>query len=368
MLKQMFASLIIATGIVTTSLASPSVAADALFQKPWEDIVAQAKQEGEVVWYVWFFQPRFRELAKGFTEKYGIKVTIPDGTQDGNQSKFLAERDRSEGDIDVIAIGGDQLPKFDPSVYFAGPLNILPGIAKLRTEINGGYTKGYGVAFWGNQTGFAYDPTQVDEAKLPQTFEELTNYLKENQLSFAFNDARGGGAGNAFLQAVVRNTVKPDDITAGSFQPAWDWFKANKENYGFTSSNADSLTRLNGGEFQIVSAWQDHLAGLQQKGEVDKRMKFYIPKFGMPGGGNVVGIAANAKHKAASLLFIDWLTSAETQGQLAKQMGSAPVNSDTPVPEGGLTPEQRANGTEWLPVKSGDAIKAQFLEKVVLGQ
>ncbi|PDS76134.1 ABC transporter substrate-binding protein [Rhizobium sp. L43] len=354
--------------IAAAAFATPAAAADDLLKKPWDDIVAQAKQEGEVVWYNWFLQPRFRELSKGFEEKYGIKVTIPDGTSDGNQNKFLAELDRAEGDIDVMSLGGDQLPKFDVTAYFLGPLDILPGYSKLRTQINGGDGKRYAVAFWGNQTGLAYDPTQVDEAKLPQTFDDLTKWIKENPQAFAFNDTRGGGAGKAFLQTVVRSTVKPEDIAAGNFQAAWDWFAANKPNYGFTSSNADSLTRLNGGEFQIVSAWEDHLAGLQQKGEIDKRMKFYIPKFGMPGGGNVVGIAANAKHKAASLLFVDWLTSAETQTMLAKEMGSAPVNSDAVKIAGGVPAEQRAYAVDWFPVKQADAITAQFLEKVVMGQ
>ncbi|WP_164517731.1 extracellular solute-binding protein [Rhizobium sp. CIAT894] len=354
--------------IAAAAFATPATAADDLLKKPWNDIVAQAKQEGEIVWYNWFLQPRFRELSKGFEEKYGIKVTIPDGTSDGNQNKFLAERDRPEGDIDVMSLGGDQLPKFDVTAYFYGPLDILPGYSKLHTKINGGDGKGYAVAFWGNQTGLAYDPTQVDEAKLPQSFDDLTKWIKQNPQAFAFNDTRGGGAGNAFLQTVIRSTVKPEDIEAGNFQAAWDWFAANKANYGFTASNADSLTRLNGGEFQVVSAWEDHLAGLQQKGEVDKRMKFYIPKFGMPGGGNVVGVPANAKHKAAALLFVDWLTSAETQTMLSKEMGSAPVNSDATAVPGGVPAEQRANAVDWLPVKQADAVKAQFLEKVVMGQ
>ncbi|MGV2129451.1 ABC transporter substrate-binding protein [Agrobacterium vitis] len=358
----------IATALISLTAAGVSTAAGDILKEPWDEIVSQAKQEGEVVWYNWFLQPRFRELVAGFEKEYSIKVTIPDGTPDGNLSKFLAEKDRSEGDIDVMSLAGDALPKFDVSALLIGPLENLPDYSKLRTKINGGDGKGYAVAFWGNQTGFAYDPTQVDEAKLPQTFDELSAWIKENPQTFAFNDPRGGGAGNAFLQAVVRNTVTQTNLIADNYQAAWDWFSANKENCGFTASNADSLTRLNGGEFQLVSAWEDHLAGLQKKGEVDKRMKFYIPKFGMPGGGNVVGIPTNAKHKAAALVFVNWLTSAETQGLLGKEMGSAPVNSDAKVPDGGVPSEQRANSTDWLEVKQTDAVKAQFLEKVVLGQ
>lgn len=359
---------ILSAAVAVFLLGGPALAADPILTKPWEEVVAQAKQEGEVVWYNWYLQPRFRELVKGFEEKYAIKVTIPDGTVDGNFDKLLAERGRPEGDIDVISVSGDRLPKFDVTAYFMGPLDGLPGYAKLRTKINGGDGKGYAVAFWGNQTGLAYDPTRVDEAKLPQSFDELTAWIKANPEAFAFNDPRGGGAGSAFVQSAVRSIVPEADLMAGNYQAAWSWFAANKDSYGFTASNADSLTRLNGGEFQLVAAWEDHLAGLQQKGEVDKRMKFYIPKFGMPGGGNVVGIATNARHKAASLVFIDWLTSAETQDLFARELGSSPVNSDAKGVAGGVPIEQRANSRDWLPVERSDAIKNQFLEKVVLGQ
>jgi putative spermidine/putrescine transport system substrate-binding protein len=354
--------------LVAPLFVAPASAADPILAKAWPDIVAQAKQDGEVVWYNWFLQPRFRELTKRFEAKYGIKVTIPDGTLDGNINKFLAERERPQGDIDVMSLGGDALPKFDVTAYFVGPLNVLPAYAKLRTKINGGDGKGYAVAFWGNQTGLAYDPTRVDASKLPQTFDDMTAWIKQNPMAFAFNDLRGGGAGNAFLQVVVRGTVSASDLSAGNYKAAWTWFADNKDNYGFTSSNADSLTRLNGGEFKLVAAWEDHLAGLQQKGEIDRRMKFYIPKFGMPGGGNVVGVPANAKHKAAALLFVDWLTSAETQNLLAEEMGSSPVNSDATGVAGGVPAAQRAYSIDWFPTKETDAMRAQFLETVVLGK
>ena len=44
-------------------------------------------------------------------------------------------------------------------------------------------------------------------------------------------------------------------------------------------------------ELVIVSAWQDHLFSLQKQGAITDRLKFYVPKFGMPGGGNVVTVA-----------------------------------------------------------------------------
>ena len=109
-----------------------------LLGKSWDDIVAQAKEEGQVSWFVWYFQPRYREIAKAFTEEYGIEVVIPEGTHEGNIEKFLAERKRDTGDIDVLAMGTDRIDLFDPTEIALGPLaDVLPEGPKMRTEVGG---------------------------------------------------------------------------------------------------------------------------------------------------------------------------------------------------------------------------------------
>ena len=91
-----------------------------------------------------------------------------------------------------------------------------------------------------------------------------------------------------------------------------------------TASNADSLTRLNDGELVIVSAWQDHLFSFAKQGAITDRLKFYVPKFGMPGGGNVVTSSKNAPNPAASLVFVHWITSPEVQQKLNQEFGVRP--------------------------------------------
>ena len=87
MLKSLFAT--------TALLASATAAlAEDLSSMSWDEIVAQAKQEGEVTWYVWYLRDDFRRAVQTFEEEYGISVTIPEGTADGNSEKMLAERDR----------------------------------------------------------------------------------------------------------------------------------------------------------------------------------------------------------------------------------------------------------------------------------
>ena len=57
----------------------------------------------------------------------------------------------------------------------------------------------------------------------------------------------------------------------------------------------------------MASAWDDDTAVSLAKGTLFKRAKLYIPALGMPGGGDSLGIPANAPHKAAAMLFVAYL-------------------------------------------------------------
>ncbi|HUX22971.1 MAG TPA: extracellular solute-binding protein, partial [Spirochaetia bacterium] len=182
---------------------------------PWSDIVAQAKKEGKVVWYQWYFQPEFRTFTKAFTDKYGIQVVIPDGTLQANTDKFLAERSRAAGDIDALSFGGDYTNNLDVQNTLLGPItSVIPDGSKLKTAIQGGDSHGYAVVFWGNQVGIAYNPAHVNESQLPQTVAELGAWMKANPNRFGFN-VSNGGSGPAFIQSIARNLVPGDYSTDG---------------------------------------------------------------------------------------------------------------------------------------------------------
>ncbi len=360
--------------IIAFSLCVSTVFAGDLKTMAWSEIVAQAKQEGQLNWFQWFLQSRFREQVQAFEAEYGIKVKIPTGSHDDNLKKFLAERNRQVGDIDVLSMGGEHTAKFKVEELFFGRIaDILPEGKKLRTKINGGDGKGYAVAYWGNQTGLAYDSSRVKESELPQSLADLEDWMKKNPQNLGFNTVQGG-SGPAFFYSISRELLPGVDFTSGddsdakieNLKPAWKWFTDRKNQYILTASNADSLTRLNDGEFTLVPAWEDHLGGLQSKGEIAKKVKFYIPNFKMPGGGNVVGLPANAKNKAAALVFIHWLTSAKTQARFNKEMGAAPQHPDASDKFALVSAKQRQNTTDWHPQPFKAKFEKAFIENVAL--
>ncbi|ECO0585402.1 extracellular solute-binding protein [Salmonella enterica subsp. diarizonae] len=322
--------MILAGSLLCSSLVMAADSTD------WDEVVTQAKQEGSVTFNVWYLQPQWRSFVKDFEQLYGIKVRIPEGSIDGNMNKLLAEAGKAKGKIDVIALSVAQLPVTTGAKALA-KVDDLPAYGDAIHQIQNVDTRGYAVAFWGNQTGFAYDPQQMGDRALPQTLEQLQSFIDANPKKFGYNDPNNGGAGEAFIQRIVTILGGKFNSEAETIDPAvvknwhkgWQWFTTNNDKITRTSSGADSLTRLNDGELMLTPAWEDHLSGLQKSGAITPRLKFYVPEFGMPGGGNIAGIAVNSPHPAASKLFLNWLIQADTQKALSKTFGTTPMNNTT---------------------------------------
>lgn len=337
----------------------------------WKEIEDQAKKEGTVSFAVWYLQPGWREFVKGFEDQYGIKVRIPEGTLDGNRNKLIAESKREKGKLDVIALGASNIKIFSPEKVLL-KLDVLPEITNLKTESEGFDSKGYAVTFWGNQTGIAYDPSRIKEQDLPQSFEQLSQYMETNSKSFGVNDPNGGGSGGRFIEAAIRHYSgepkgkKLSSSVTQKWSKTWDWFNQYEDNMVITASNADSLTRINDGEIVLAPAWEDHLAGLQKRGAITSRLKFYIPKFGMSGGANFAVIAKNSQRKAASVLFLHWLTSAETQTALNAKFGVAPQHPNSDASQALVSQEMRNRSTQPFNAIYGKEMSKQFTQKVLM--
>lgn len=352
-------------------LLLPAAFAQGLDDMTWDDIVTQAKAEGEVTWYVWYLQDDLRRAVRAFEEEYGIQVLIPEGTNAGNADKLFAESGRPVGDIDVFTWGFDGFPTVDMAALFQ-PLTMLPeddGRVNEVTGIDGGE---YALAFWGNQSGLVYDPEHVAEADLPQQPAEFEAFWNENPGRFGFN-YEGGGAGPSFYQNVLR-VLSGLDFTDGSedperlaaLQPGFEFFKASADQYVITTSNADNIIRVSDRELWLAPAWEDHLAGLQRRGEVRPELKFYIPEMGMNGGGNGVAIPINAPRPAAAAVFVNWLTSAETQSMLNRDFGTAPMHAEADDSYALVPSEQRAFQQPWAAQPFQAEMVAAFIDEVIL--
>ncbi len=359
----MLRKLIMSTALLGLT-SSAVLADDVLLSMSWEDIVAQAKEEGSVTWYQWYFEPEFRVVVEAFEAEYGIEVSIPDvSSVDDAINKMMAEQDLETGDIDLMSFNGSSGLRLTPSDLLTGPIQpILPEGESLETFVEGADWEEYAVQFWGNQTCLAYDPDRLSADDLPDTFVEFEAWIAENpgQLGFNFEN---GGSGPSLIHNIARGIlgVAQADTLAETpdLQPVYDWFIENEDNYILTASNADSLSRFNSGEFIMIATWEDFIAGNINRGEVSDRFECYVPEFGLNGGGNVVGVAKNAANPAAALVLASWLTSAETQTMFNTDFGTSTANGQADSSAALVPDEDRANKTVWGdPLPDTDVVPA----------
>jgi putative spermidine/putrescine transport system substrate-binding protein len=364
---------LLSTGIALVASANFAMSAS-LEDMSWDEIVAQAKSEGELTWFIWYFQDEFRDVAKAFTAETGIKVSIPEGTAAGNIDKLIAEKDRETGDIDVIAFGYENVDIWPLGTLFQKIDGALPDVSGRTQDVTGIKGEGYVFAYWGNQTGIAYDPDMVAKADLPQTPEDFAAFWTTNPEKFGFNYVKGG-SGPSFFHNTLRVVSgidyfgdTPVDEKLAGIQPGIDFFNDNAENYVITASNIDSINRVSDRELWMVPAWEDHLAGLQNRGEVRKEIAYYIPEMGMSGGGNGVAIPQNAPNPAAALVFIDWLTSANVQAGFNARFGTAPMHADADDSKALVPNSQRAFSQAWPGQPFKQRVEDTFIEEVVLNR
>ena len=137
---QVLKNLAASAAIVLAAALTPNVALaqDDVLGKSWDEIVAQAKSEGELTFYAWWGEEFWRNAAAKFEEANGIKVNVVMGDGAATIGKVLAEVPSATGTIDVMLVGGVELKLLlDANAMLGPPTHASPfGICtKLRAPI-----------------------------------------------------------------------------------------------------------------------------------------------------------------------------------------------------------------------------------------
>ncbi len=346
----------------------------------WDQIIAEAKAEGELVFYSWWGEEHWIEAGKEFESKYGIKTKIVIGEQSANANKVVAEGKQAEGTIDAIMMGGDFLkPVMDLKLFYTPITKVIPHTDKLDPKllqfVEGLRNNGELIPLYRNQTGLLYNPAKVPNP--PQTWDELVAWIKANPKRFGFNDPSKGGSGQSFVHAAIGEITGGLDQYRGdseavpakmaSWNKVWDWMNSMEPYWTYTTSNNDSISRLNSGEFWMTVAWDDDTQVVLKKGSLFKEAKLYVPKFGLAGGGDCAGVLKNAKHKAAGLLFLAFLTEPDQQIKMNERIGSYLSRTDVATAVQLLPEEQRQkNGVPWIPAPYKREFIDQFVKNVLM--
>lgn len=364
----------------TAAGADADYTLDELLEMDWSEIEELAKQEGTVIFSSWYNEAGFTEMLKSFEDQYGIRVQLTISDASAFSQKVLAEKDGEKGSIDVALISGDDVQTLLGAGALGGPIldkienkDLLDADSCEYQE--GVELNGYLVPLYRNQTGFLYNSNNISEDELPQTWEELAAYISENPKKFGMCTPENGGSGKAFVQLVIEQLCgdkdkyyegsEVDPANTENWSLAWDWFRENEDNIVYTTSNNDSISRLNQGELDLVPAWDDDSCVARAAGELADFAKLYIPEMGSVGGGDTVGMLANAQHKAASLLLINWLTGEEGQELVTNVLSSIPARTDIPAAETMIDDSYMQYRTKWLPAWYKAEYVKEFTEQVL---
>ena len=285
------------------------------------DLIAKAKQEGQVVYYTDLIVDQIvRPLAAAFEAKYPIKVSFSRADSQMNILKILNEHQagRPMSDIFGLTTGLEVL--------------IAAGAAQEFTAANGEELPARyrdPDHYWISSHLFVLTPAVntdlVPAARRPRRYEDLLAPAWKDKMVWKPNDLSGapGFIGNVltsmgeargmeYLRALSRQGIKPINTSARAV-----------------------LDQVIAGEYPLSLQIFNHHAAISAKKGAPVEWLRFNPVTVTPG---LVGMTRDAPHPNAGLLFIEFMTSREGQ-QIFQKADYLPARPDVPplIPE--LIPE-----------------------------
>ncbi len=224
------------------------------------------------------------------------------------------------------------LLKYVPQTSIAGLVTTADARNALGTDCDG-----YVIPMFHSQTALAYNPEVVDP--VPNSYEELVEWINAHPDRFGYNGVKGGMSGVAFAGGwLYWKTGMYEQLSKGPYDPAieatWrDIFSEMKALPAtITTGNNDTLDRLNRGEIDMGPVWVDMFVLWQNEGRMDPKMRMKLIEPGMPGQPMYVVIPAKAAHTAEAIKYAEFICSPEQQAKvIVDQQGWYPGIDPTKV-------------------------------------
>lgn len=293
-------------GALGTSISARAAAAD------WNDVVAAAEREGEVVVAGPVIQP-YREAIEQFRQAYPkIKLDFNAVTSPGFDARISSERRANRNLTDVVVLGfsgaafSQQIPDgwFDP----IRPLIVSPDVLDDSHWL-GGFEAGFLDAkkqyLYAFQAG-KQNNVNIDRDKVPESqFNKLADLLDPKwRGKIAIIDPRTRGSGHLVTLLLTtfgadqarRFLVDQKPVIASSNRQLADWVAQGA--YPITSGLSPS---------EIASLKKDGLAKNVEALVTPPEQTAWTPGWG------AVGLVHHAPHPNAAKVFVNWLLSRPAQ-------------------------------------------------------
>lgn len=297
--------LVAVTGVGTTTRAADKNAAVFSYQGPDREqrLIENAKREGTLVWYTSLATSESIPVAQAFEKKYGIKVDRWRAISEKVVQRAISEARAKRFAVDVIETNGPELEMLvrekvltqfhSPHIADLPPFALPPHRQWISDRLT----------FY----GVGYNTNKVKREELPQTYEGFLDPKWKGRIGIEATDSEwmatlikqwGQKKGAAYFRKLA--DMRPD-VRKGHVLLA-QLIATGEVPVGLTTYNYNVETlKRKGGPIDWVPM---------------------APVVARPQG---VGIARNAPHPHAALLFADFLISPEGQ-ELFQSFGRNPAS------------------------------------------
>jgi iron(III) transport system substrate-binding protein len=294
--------------LASVALAQTPAGNDTVFRYRGADrdarLVERAKQEGRVVLYTSLAPTESKPLADAFEKKYGVRVELWRALSDQVVQRVITEARGRRHAVDVVETNGpemEMLAREKLLAEFHSPhLADLPSQAIPRHRM-----------WFPDRMNFyvvGYNTTKVQRAQIPATYEGFADARWKGRISLEATDAE-------WMATLIK--------TWGA-EKGMDYFrKLSAMRPDVRRGHILMATLVAAGETPVgLSMYNSNIVPLKRKGApID-----FVPVQPVVGRPQGIGVAQNAPHPHAALLFADFVLSPAGQ-TLLESLGRVPVST-----------------------------------------
>lgn len=192
------------------------------------------------------------------------------------------------------------------------------------------------VPYRGTTVVFAYDSERVPEP--PKTWDELTQWIKDNPGRFAYNVPSTGGAGSGFMGTAVYRflpdeaRISEDEKWIPDWEQGFEWMKEihpylykSGGAVVYPNKNQGTLDLLINKEVDIIPAWADQVLSNKAEGVLPESVQIYQLDVPLSGTDVVFALPSIGSHAAEACDFINFMISPEMQQLCLESIYAVPV-------------------------------------------
>jgi len=266
-------------------------------------LVEQAKREGVVNIFVSMQSKDAAAIIKEFEKQYGIKVELWRASPDKIAQRVSIETKAGRHDVDVLEVNGPEMERIHRdnvlSKFYSPAFADLPPAAFPKD-------KPYVIDRL-NFFVMAYNTKLVPPGQVPNSYDDLLHPRWKNKLVIELSDVE-------WLASVAKSMGEEKGLA---------YFKKLAAQKPMMRDGHTLLAEmLASGEIAIVLTAFNHSVEKLKRKQAPVDWKPLQPAFGQ---GSAIGLARQAPHPHAALLFADFLLS-KTGQEIIKERGRVPVS------------------------------------------